>query len=198
MLLLLALPPFLQHFLVDGLDQSLLVVGLHHMLGLPGQQRLEPILDRVLIPFILQFLRDGRPLLPVQPDKLDQEEILLLQPVLLHLRGIQVVQPPLPALLRRPEEPPLGLDEERLPEVAPLQPEVVPADQLLEETVLLMDPLLVLVVLLQQVLPLVHEELLGLGGEELGEEGPIILRAIFGLHSKILTKSWISIAFPSA
>jgi hypothetical protein len=98
------------------------------MLGLPGEQGLEPIFDGMLIPFILQFLGNSRPLLAIQPDKLDQDVIFLLQPVLLQLRWVQMVQPSLPTLFRCAEILPLGLDEKSLPEIAPLESEIIPSD----------------------------------------------------------------------
>jgi hypothetical protein len=109
-----------------------------------------------------------------------------------------VVEPPLPALLGSAEEPAVGVDEERLSEIAPLEAEVVPAHQRFEEFVLLVDPFLVLVVFLQQVLPLVYEELLRLRGEELGEERPVVAGAVFGLSKEGGTRSWMSIRFSSA
>jgi hypothetical protein len=136
----------------------------------------------VFISFILQFLRNGGPLLPIQPYKLYQREVLLLQPVLLQLGRIEVVEPPLPTLLGRPEETAIGLNKQGLAQVTPLQPVVVPLDQLLEKLVLLMDPFLILVVLLQEVLPLVYEQLPRLAREDLGEEPPVVGRSLFGLN----------------
>jgi hypothetical protein len=60
-----------------------------------------------------------------------------------------MIEPPLTALLRSPKIFPRGLNEQSLSQIAPLEPVTIALDQLLEQLVLLMDPLLVLVVLLQ-------------------------------------------------
>ena len=111
----------------------------------------------MLIPLVIQLLGNGRPLLAMFLHILDQNLILLFEPVLLHLGGIEVVEPPFPALLRRPEVLPVRLDEEILAQIAPLQPIIVPLHQFFEELVLLVHPLLVLIVLLQQIFGLIDE-----------------------------------------
>ena len=190
--------PMLQITLIQRLNQSLLIERSHDQLTLPSQQRFEPIFDGMFIAFILQFFRNGGPFLTVPSNKVNQREVLLLQPRLLEFGGVQMVEPPLAALLRRPEEPLTGLYEEDLAQVAPLESIVVPFDQLLEQLVLLMDPFLILVVLLQQVLSLVYEQLLQLPWKDLFKQRPIVGRIVLCLNSRKRTRSWMSIWLLSA
>jgi len=103
----------------------------------------------MLISFIFQFFGNRGPFLSTPPHKINQSEVLLLRPILLQLGRIQMIEPPLTALLRSPKIFPRGLNEQSLSQIAPLEPVIIALDQLLEQLVLLMDPLLVLVVLLQ-------------------------------------------------
>lgn len=70
---------------VDGVDELFLIERLHDQLGLSCQQRFIPILDGMLIPFILKLLRNGSPLLSIFLNILNQDIIFLFKPVLLHL-----------------------------------------------------------------------------------------------------------------
>ncbi len=91
----------------DEFNEFLFFLGLLVQLVLLGDEGLEPVLDGVLVSPVFEYFGYLCPLLALGVHVADQDVVLLEFPLLLGLVGVQVVQPPLSALLGRPVELPL-------------------------------------------------------------------------------------------
>ena len=67
--------------------------------------RIEPVLDRVLGPLVLQHIHQFRPFFTlVLHHVFEDSQVFLLSPVSLYFSLVQMVHPSLPAVLRRSKD----------------------------------------------------------------------------------------------
>lgn len=85
-----------------------------------GDQRFVSIFDRVLIPPVFEHLGYLSPLLTLIPDMRDKDVVLPEFPLLFGFVGIEVIEPPFPALLRRAEKLAFRSNIKFLGQLAPL------------------------------------------------------------------------------